>query len=175
MSAGKSQKLKKVLDSVPAGYLVDAVWFTRHGVAYETFRDYVKRGWLDRVVRGVFRRPVPNASASNTIAWNACLISMQYIMGYEVHAGGTTALSQKGYDHYLRLGSNAPVWVYGEAIPKWLGKLPLDASIETRNTSNTWPHQEQSQTRKYPAVGLAIADVCPRASCYGSDGRTAGS
>lgn len=135
MSTGRSQNLKKVLESVPAGYLVDATWLTKHGVAYETFRDYVKRGWLERVHRGVFRRPVPNASTSNAIAWNVCLISMQQIMGYEVHVGGTTALSQQGYDHYLRLGSNAPAWVYGEVIPKWLGKLPLDAPIETRKTS----------------------------------------
>lgn len=114
---------------------MDAAWLTGQGVAYETFRDYVKRGWLERVHRGVFRRPVPNTSGSNTIPWNACLLSMQHIMNYEVHIGGTTALSQQGYDHYLRLGTNAPVWVYGDATPKWLGKLPLDAPIETRKTS----------------------------------------
>ncbi|MFG5382285.1 type IV toxin-antitoxin system AbiEi family antitoxin domain-containing protein [Yoonia sp. R2-816] len=135
MSAGRSQNLKKVLEAVPPGYLVDAAWLTGQGVAYETFRDYVKRGWLERVHRGVFRRPVPNTSGSNTIPWNACLLSMQHIMNYEVHIGGTTALSQQGYDHYLRLGKNAPVWVYGDATPKWLGKLPLDAPIETRKTS----------------------------------------
>ena len=59
MSTGKSKNLKKVLDTVPSGYLVDANWFTSHGIAYETFRDYVKRGWLERVHRGVFRRPAP--------------------------------------------------------------------------------------------------------------------
>ncbi|MDX8355258.1 type IV toxin-antitoxin system AbiEi family antitoxin domain-containing protein [Cognatiyoonia sp. IB215182] len=135
MSAGRSQNLKKVLEAVPPGYLVDAAWLAGQSVAYETFRDYVKRGWLERVHRGVFRRPVPNTSGSNTIPWNACLLSMQHIMNYEVHIGGTIALSQQGYDHYLRLGRNAPVWVYGDATPKWLSKLPLDAPIETRKTS----------------------------------------
>jgi hypothetical protein len=60
---------------------------------------------------------------------------MQHIMRYSIHVGGTTALAQQGYDHYLRLGSNAPVWVYGDAIPNWLSKLPLNASIKTRSTS----------------------------------------
>lgn len=135
MDTERSQNLKKVLEAVPAGYLVDAAWLTDHGVAYETFRDYVKRGWLDRVHRGVFCRPAPNASKANTLDWKTCLLSMQHIMGYDVHVGGTTALGQQGYDHYLRLGSNAPVWVYGDTIPNWLAKLPLNAPLETRSTS----------------------------------------
>ncbi|GGY78367.1 hypothetical protein GCM10007071_27070 [Marinobacter zhanjiangensis] len=124
-----------VLEAVPAGYLVDAQWLTSHDVAYETFRDYVKRGWLERVSRGVFRRPPPNASKSALIDWKTCMLSMQHIMRYDIHIGGTTALAQQGYEHYLRLGSSAPIWVYGDAIPNWLGKLPLDAPILTRSKS----------------------------------------
>ena len=127
--------MKKVLDAVPSGYLVDAKWLTSHGIAYETFRDYVKRGWLERVHRGVFRRPAPGPWASSTIDWKVCLLSMQHIMRHDVHVGGTTALSQHGYDHYLRLGGNAQVWIYGDTIPNWLTKLRLDASVETRKTA----------------------------------------
>ncbi|MHB0776034.1 type IV toxin-antitoxin system AbiEi family antitoxin domain-containing protein [Halomonas sp. WWR20] len=135
MGARKTQNLKKVLEAVPSGYLVDAPWLISHGVAYGTFRDYVKRGWLERVNRGVFRRPAPNAAKSTPIDWKICLLSMQHIMRYDVHVGGTTALAQQGYDHYLRLGSNAPVWVFGDNIPNWLNKLPLNATIQTRSTS----------------------------------------
>ena len=149
MSAPRSQNLKKVLAAVPSGHLVDAAWLTAHGVAYESFRDYVKRGWLERVHRGVFRRPAPYDTTSSTLDWKACLLSMQHIMQYDVHIGGTTALGQLGYDHYLRLGSSAPVWVYGDAIPKWLTKLPLDAKIETRNRS----------LFADPALGLAKNDT----------------
>lgn len=135
MSTQRSEKLKKVIDAVPAGYLVDASWLISQGIAYETFRDYVKRGWLERVSRGVFRRPVPEAAKLNAIDWKTTLLSVQHIMRYDVHVGGTTALAQQGYDHYLRLGSNAPVWVYGDAMPTWLSKLSLNAPILTRNTS----------------------------------------
>lgn len=132
MVAERAQNLKKVLDAVPSGYLVDAAWLTAHGIAYETFRDYVKRGWLERLTRGIFRRPFPGTSASDVIDWKICLLSVQHIMRYDVHVGGMTALIQQGHGHYLRLGSNAPVWVYGGAIPNWLSKLPLNAPIETR-------------------------------------------
>ncbi|WP_168014695.1 type IV toxin-antitoxin system AbiEi family antitoxin domain-containing protein [Halomonas salinarum] len=135
MSTQKSTKLKGVLEAVPAGFLVDARWLTAQGVAYETFRDYVKRGWLQRVNRGVFRRPAPQGALSESIDWKTCLLSMQQIMGYDVHIGGTTALDQQGHAHYLRLGRQASVWVYGDVIPNWLGKLPLNAPVATRRRS----------------------------------------
>ncbi len=138
MDAARSQNLKKLLDAVPAGYLVDAAWLVSQGIAYESFRDYVKRGWLDRITRGVFRRPLPGTAAtptSNSIDWKTCILSTQHIMGHDLHVGGTTALGEQGHAHYLRLGESAPVWVYGENIPNWLVKLPMDAQIKTRPRS----------------------------------------
>jgi len=130
MDTGRSQNLKKLLDAVPAGYLVDAAWLVSQGIAYESFRDYVKRGWLERITRGVFRRPLPSAAApptSNSINWKTCILSTQHIMGHDLHVGGTTALGEQGHAHYLRLGESAPVWVYGDSIPNWLAKMPMDA------------------------------------------------
>lgn len=138
MDAARSQNLKKLLDAVPAGYLVDAAWLVSQGTAYESFRDYVKRGWLDRITRGVFRRPLPSTTAtptSNGIDWKTCILSTQHIMGHDLHVGGTTALGEQGHAHYLRLGESAPVWVYGDSIPNWLAKLPMDAPIRTRPRS----------------------------------------
>ncbi|MBF9052072.1 hypothetical protein GTA62_19185 [Roseobacter sp. HKCCD9010] len=132
MTTGRAQNLKKVLDAVPSGYLVDAKWLTAHGIAYESFRDYVNRGWLERVYRGVFRRPGPIRAKSNTLDWETCILSLQHIMGHNAHVGGMTALSRQGYDHYLRLGHTAPVWIYGDKNPPWLGKLPLNATIIQR-------------------------------------------
>ena len=135
MDAARSQNLKKLLDAVPAGYLVDAAWLVSQGIAYESFRDYVKRGWLDRITRGVFRRPLPSTAAtptSNSIDWKTCILSTQHIMGHDLHVGGTTALGEQGHANYLRLSESAPVWVYGDSIPNWLAKLPMDAQIRTR-------------------------------------------
>lgn len=138
MDAPRSQNVKKLLDAVPAGYLVDATWLTSQGIAYERFRDYVKRGWLERITRGVFRRPIPSTAAtptSNSIDWKTCILSTQHIMDRDLHVGGTTALGEQGHAHYLRLGESAPVWVYGDSIPNWLAKLSMDAQIKTRPRS----------------------------------------
>ncbi|MBD1548670.1 type IV toxin-antitoxin system AbiEi family antitoxin [Roseibium aggregatum] len=135
MSALKESKLKKTLEAIPPGFMVNTAWLERHGVNRFLARKYVDNGWLQRVHRGVFWRPLPKAGSSNILDWRICLLSVQYLMDYDVHVGGMTALGQQGYNHYLRLGSNAPVWVYGKSIPKWLAKLPLNAPIKTRNMS----------------------------------------
>lgn len=75
-----------LLNAVPPGYLVDAAWLASQGIAYESFRDYVKRGWLERITRGVFRRPLPSTAApltSNSIGWKTCILSTQHIMGHD--------------------------------------------------------------------------------------------
>ena len=131
MNAQNEGKLKKVLEAVPAGYLVDAAWLIENGIAYETFRDYVKRGWLERVQRGVYRRPGPDDAG--LVDWKICLLSLQHIMSHDIHLGGPTALSLHGYEHYLRLGSNAPVWAYGDDVPGWLSRVPMNAQLQTRN------------------------------------------
>ncbi len=149
MNVERSENLKKLLEAVPAGYLVDAKWLTNQRIAYESFRDYVKRGWLERLERGVFRRPLPQAAQRNTIDWKICLLSIQHIMGYEIHVGGSTALGLQGHAHYLSLDTTGTIWIYGKGIPNWLHKLPLDAKLATRRLS----------LFADPTLGLTSADA----------------
>ena len=132
MSTETTGKLQSVLNTVPNGYLVDAKWLTQNGIAYETFRDYVNRGWLTRVAQGVFQRPDGGPLSEAPIDWRACLLSLQHIMQRNLHVGGATALAEHGYSHYLPLGQTSPLWVYGSNIPNWLVKLPLDRNVITR-------------------------------------------
>lgn len=134
MGPPKEEKLKNTLDAIPPGFMVDSAWLERHGVSRFLARKYVDNGWLERLARGVFRRPAPSANRSSPIDWKSAVLSLQYIMDYPVHVGSTTALALQGYRHYLPLGGNEPVWLYGADIPNWLGRLPLDARLETRTT-----------------------------------------
>lgn len=137
MLAKRNEHLKMMLSYVPTGCLVDSRWFTSRNIAHETFRSYVNQGWLERVERGVFRRPVPKNVLSDPIDWKACLLSLQRIMGYQAHIGGRTALYH--YDYLSRrfgdLGKEPTVCVYGNNLPNWLAKLPLNATVKTRSTS----------------------------------------
>lgn len=132
MSALREDKLKSVLEAVPAGFVVDSRWLEAHGVSRFLARTYVESGWLERLERGVFRRPAPEPAP---LAWQTCLLSLQHIMAYDVHAGAMTALDLQGYSHYLPLGGPLPVWLYGDDTPTWLHRVKLDAKLNTRNLS----------------------------------------
>lgn len=134
MNGRTDGKLKKLLDNVPPGYLVDSAWMSRQAIAKQSVHDYIGRGWLERMGRGVYRRPFTvNEAQSATRDWKIPLLSAQWIMGYHFHVGGTSALALHGLIHYLKFGGNETVMLYGADIPNWLFKLPVDAHFVKRS------------------------------------------
>lgn len=122
----KPEKLKNLLAQVPPGFLVDTVWLGRHGIADRLLHHYEQAGWLERVVRGLYRRPASTGEVQGAHdTWQTALTSAQRIMGYDIHLGGMSALSFHGHAHYLSLGGMDVVAVYG-TCPYWLAKVPLD-------------------------------------------------
>ena len=116
MKGQSHEELKNLLEAVPTGFLVDSTWLEHHGIGRRSSYAYVQRGWLERLGRGVFRRPAPGNATTNTLDWKTCLLSLQHIMHYPVHVGGATALGLQGYAHYLSLGDKSTVWLYGAKI-----------------------------------------------------------
>ena len=107
MSGPNDNRLKLVLDQVPPGFLVDSRWLTASGVAKSSASDYHRAGWLARVARGVYRRPNPQERSTDAVDWKLAMLSAQWIMRYDFHVGGMTALSLEGHSHYLGLGHSA--------------------------------------------------------------------
>ena len=109
--------------------MVDTSWLRGQGIDPKSIHDYVARGWLERIVRGVYRRPLPEGvhQGSDT-AWQVPLLSMQRIMNHDVHLGGESALTLAGFAHYLPLGPELRVHAYGD-VPSWLRRLPTDAQF----------------------------------------------
>ena len=126
MGHQKQPRLKRLLDKVPPGFMVDTAWLKgREGIDPKSIHEYVARGWLERVVRGVYRRPLPaNVQESRDTDWQVPLLSLQWIMDKDVHLGGESALDLAGYAHYLSLGDKPRVHVYGD-VPAWLKRLPI--------------------------------------------------
>lgn len=73
MGTLKGDKLKSVLEAIPAGLVVDAPWLEKHGVSRFLTRKYIESGFE----RGVFRRPAPQPIP---LDWQTCLLSLQNIM-----------------------------------------------------------------------------------------------
>lgn len=134
MTRQKTPRLKFLLDKVPPGFLVDTAWLKkRGGIGSKSIYEYVKRGWLEHVVHGVYRRPFPaRVHKPADTDWYVPLLSLQWIMDREIHLGGESALDLAGYSHYLMLGGRPRVYLYGNA-PSWLKRLPTETKFVIRN------------------------------------------
>ena len=131
----RTPRLKPLLDAVPAGFLVDTPWLRARGIDPKSIHDYVARGWLERIVRGVYRRPLPDgAQGGHAEAWAVPLLSLQWLMKYAVHLGGESAIDMAGYAPGLSLGGRSRVHFYGEA-PSWLNRLPMQTEIVVRRST----------------------------------------
>ena len=128
MNQLRKARLKPLLDALPRGFVVDTAWLKVRGIDGKSIHGYVASGWIERVVRGVYRRPLPNGAQADELSWQAVLLSLQRLKGCSVHLGGESALDLAGHVHYLRLGGTRRVHFYG-AAPPWLKRLPIAEQI----------------------------------------------
>ena len=132
MNHPRTQRLKPLLDTVPPGFVVDTPWLMARGIDPKSLHDYVARGWLERLVRGVYRRPASQGALGGSGEfWVVLLLSLQRLMNYAVHLGGESALDLAGHAHYLNLGETRRVRFYGD-LPPWLKRLPTPTEIVAR-------------------------------------------
>ncbi len=134
MTQQRQERLKPLLDDLPPGFVADAAWLTGRGIDRKSILQYEQRDWLEKLARGVYRRPDIHRDGSGR-DWRRLVLSLQRVMGYEAHVGGRTALSLHGFEHYLNLGAEAtPIYLYGD-VPSWLARLPNADQFETRTLS----------------------------------------
>src|SRR3546814_5973393 len=98
-------------------------------VCSSDLRDYVERGWLERVGSRLYRRPEPGDGGP--VRWEIATLSLQTLLEVPVHVGGMTALELAGYWHYAPLGRRR-VWLYTDApaVRSYLRRMDLDRSEE---------------------------------------------
>ena len=131
----RTPRLKPLLDKVPPGFLVDTAWLKLQGVESKSIHRYVVQGWLERIVHGVYRRPVPAGVQNETlITWESVLLSLQRILNCDVHLGAVSALEHAGFQHYLYFGGTTQVHFYG-SVPSWVKRLPIATKIVVHRKS----------------------------------------
>ena len=122
-------RLKLLLNDLPPGFIIDTKWLRARGIDSKSIHHYINHGWIERIVHGVYRRPIPESALNrHTLSWQAVLVSLQQLMGWDVHLGGARALDFAGHSHYVMMGKSQPVHFYGNA-PSWLKRLPTTDKI----------------------------------------------
>ncbi|MGI9251175.1 MAG: type IV toxin-antitoxin system AbiEi family antitoxin domain-containing protein [Pseudohongiellaceae bacterium] len=123
----KRNKLNHLAGILPEGLLADSAWLERHGYARSLRSYYVANGWLQRPVRGLFRRP------RGELGWEQVAISLQALMSCSVTVGGATALYLQGYAHYVP-HTLKHIYLYSDdKLPSWLYHLDLEQQFIVRN------------------------------------------
>ena len=128
---GKLNHLQRLL---PDGLLADARWLTEQGYSRQLRARYLEGGWLERLHRGVFRRP-----SSMPVHWQQVVASLQMVLGRGVAIGGRSALELHGYEHYLSPRGPQQIHLYGdEPLPGWLKSLDGPRYVH-HNTHRLFP------------------------------------
>lgn len=157
MNGDRGQKLKRLLDEVPPGLVVDTAWLTAQGISDSSIYDYERRGWLERVIRALYRRPFTERDeAGAALDWQPYIISLQSIMQYDVHVGGTSALALFGHIHYLPLSGGGALHLYAQKYPAWLTRLPIKRRVVMH--------------KRHPLFGESLIGVEKRAPKSAQDG-----
>ena len=131
MVKGKTRKprLKPLLNDLPPGFIVDTKWLRARGIDSKSIHHYINHGWIERIVHGVYRRPLPESVQNrHKLSWEAVLVSLQQLMDWNVHLGGDSALDFAGHTHYAIMGKSQRVHFNGNA-PSWLKRLPTADQI----------------------------------------------
>lgn len=127
--------INHLVEILPEGLLVDASWLESQGYYRSLRSKYVSSGWLEKPVRGVFRRP------RGSLTWEQVVISMQTLLVYPILIGGRSALELQGYAHYLPQAQNKIHLYSNRKIPSWLYKLPIKEKFVCHKQSRLWSHE----------------------------------
>ena len=121
MDGQNDKKLNLLLTEWPAGTVTVQPWLEKRGIYRQLTDAYVKSGWLRKLGRGAFMRK------GDMVQWTGGLYAIQKQLGLTIHIGAQTALSIRGFAHYLALGEDRTVTLFGapdEKLPTWFLKVP---------------------------------------------------
>lgn len=124
--------LNHILKLWPSRAICLSSWLEEHGVSQPLSARYLQSGWIERIGHGAFKR------AGETVDWPSGLQAIQDQAKLRIHLGGKSALQLEGYAHYLPLGENYPIYLFGSrkiGLPAWFKKYLWDAKINYVQTN----------------------------------------
>jgi hypothetical protein len=144
MGKQNQDKLNSLQRSLPEGLLADAAWLETRGYSGALRKKYVAHGWLDKVARGVYRRPASQfsrESGAKGVPWESVVLSLQLLLHANFAVGGRTALELQGFAHYLSSAPQREVHLYGaDKRPEWVLKLRLEGQFFFHNAKRLFPN-----------------------------------
>lgn len=118
MSLEKELKLKQLHQLLPESVVAPSAWFTANGYSSQLVYKYVKNGWLTKLGNGTYIRP------ASILEWQGAVLGLQKLAALPFHVGGLSALNILGYAHYLSIGGEKTITLYGKKKPPaWIDQI----------------------------------------------------
>ena len=115
MSLPNQKGINRINLLVPEGVAIPAQWLKDQGYSRQSLNQYKQRGYLLNPTRGVYALP------GTALNWQGVVLGLQHLLKINVHVGGASALAMQGKAHYLPLGGEKRVHVWGSAsLPAWV-------------------------------------------------------
>ena len=91
-------KIQQILEAAPNESVLFSSWLSSQGLDTRGQYAYMKRGWLDRISKGVYK--IHGTKPTLLIA----ISSYNMQLNKSCVVGAYTALELRGYSHYLSMG-----------------------------------------------------------------------
>jgi hypothetical protein len=164
MGIRNNDKLNTLQQLIPEGIAVPSTWLTANGYSPQLVRKYVQSGWLKALGSRVYARP------GEPVTWEGVIVGLQRLGRLQLYIGGITSLNRQGLAHYLSLGGDATVHVWGqEKPPAWVEQVPVGAKwsfhrrrLFTHDLEQGWvalPTRMRDWTLRVSAPERAILEV----------------
>jgi hypothetical protein len=131
MATKTDRKLKTLLEEHIPGTVLLASWLDKKNISHDLQQYYRRSGWFESIGTGAFKR------SKESVSWRGALFTLQSQANLPIHAGGPTAISMHGLDHYIRLGKET-VYLFSSqqtALPAWFRQHDWSAKVEYIKTS----------------------------------------
>ena len=124
MGLHKYEHLNSLLERLPEGVAAPSHWLADQGYSRQLVRKYVQGNWLQALGRGVYARP------EGSVTWEGVVLGMQRLADLQFHVGGVSALNRQGFAHYLPLGGENTIHLWGrDRVPAWVRAVSLPESL----------------------------------------------
>lgn len=125
-----STKIQTILQNSNRNGILCTSWLEKQKVSRTEQVQYVRSGWLVRIVPGIYRFSGANPTLYGAIA------SMDEQIGLNYRIAASSALELHNYTHYISLGQPQAhiITPSDKRLPKWMSKYEWDMALREFST-----------------------------------------
>jgi hypothetical protein len=131
MDRQNSTKLNQLLQNWPRGSVAPTTWLKGQGISRQLLARYEQYGWVTRVAKGVVIRK------GEDVSWVGVVLALQEFLEMPVWVGGKTALSLKGFSHYVPMKTKPMIQLFSTTLsrlPRWVNDFEKAAKFHFQKT-----------------------------------------